>query len=412
MVGAGSFAHAAPGNVDSGFGTAGRVVTDFGAEEGAGTMLVLPAGQIIAAGSISGSSGLSSWTPAPAYGHLAIAKYAVDGHLDPSWGGDGRVTTDLGIPAVATDLAMQPDGKLVVAGAVYACCDRYHFLARYNPDGTLDGSFGPGGFVTFHFLPAYGIDDDPGRPIALVAVRSDGRIVIAGTAQSRFAVARFSASGALEQVSPTFLATPGFNILGELMLLPDDRVVLAGFGANADWVLVRYLPSGFVDTSFGTSGYTVTNVGDNNGELRTAVLQPDGRIVAAGIYSPNGIKSKFVVARFGNAGFLDPTFSGDGITTTKFAGVSGADGIALQPNGKIVVAGWSFDSTAGATFALARYRANGLLDLSFGNSGKTRTVVGSGAMAWDVGIGPTGRIIAAGASTVANNDFALVAYQS
>jgi len=214
------------------------------------------------------------------------------------------VTTDFGGSDYGFSVALQPDGKIVVAG--YAGGD--FALARYNSDGALDTSFGSGGKVTTDFGGSYHPD--------------------------------------------------GFSVA----LQPDGKIVVAGY-AGGDFALARYNSDGALDTSFGSGGKVTTDFGGSDAGYSVA-LQPDGKIVVAGYAGLD-----FALARYNSDGALDTSFGTGGKVTTDFSG--GRDvgySVALQPDGKIVVAGY-----AGVDFALARYNSDGALDTSFGSGGKVTT---------------------------------------
>ena len=174
-------------------------------------------------------------------------------------------------------------------------------------------------------------------------------------------------------------------------LQADGKIVAAGPTSDpsidfraGNFALARYHPNGTLDTTFGGDGQVITDFGGD--EQATAVaLQPDGKIVVAGwsvISSTTGLPD-FALARYLPNGTLDTTFSGDGLVTTHI-GSSGNDAarataVALQADGKIVAAGWSVTSSTGhRSFALARYQPNGSLDTTFSGDGLVITDVGSG----------------------------------
>ena len=260
---------------------------------------------------------------------LPVPALAAPGDLDPSFDGDGRVLTDFrsgrfsGFDSVNA-LVVHPNGKLVVAGSrtvlvpfglVRLAVPRFA-LARYNPDGSLDRSFG-----------------------------GDGRV------STRFG---FS-SGARA-----------------LVLQPDGKPVAAGVSglgtAPEDFALARYNPDGNLDTSFGTGGLVRTDFG--GGELAAAlVLQPDGKLVAAGV---NFFDEDIALARYNPDGNLDTSFGSGGLVRTDFGGSESVSALVLQPDGKLVAAGFGRVGRVGS-FVLARYSPNGSIDTSFGAGGMALT---------------------------------------
>src|SRR5207249_1300852 len=349
-----SFAHsvdAGPGDLDPSFGTGGRVLTDFGGGDGARALALQAEGRIVVAGSSS----------AGAFGSdFALARYNSNGSLDPSFGTGGRVLTDFGGDDEARALALQDDGKIVVAGGFGG---PFFALARYNPGGTLDTSFGTGGRVFTNFGGR-----DGARALALQA---DGKIVAAGFTSSdfgtrrRFALARYNPDGSLDPSFRGGRVVTSFADRDEasaLALQSDGKIVVAGFsdaGGRQDFALARYNPDGGLDLSFGSGGRVLTDFGGDD-EAAALALQADGKIVVAGLSGSGGV-ALVALARYNPNGTLDASFGSGGQVLTDF-GL--ARGLVLQADGRIVVAGG---------ISLARYNQNGSLDPSFGSGGRALT---------------------------------------
>ena len=270
---------------------------------------------------------------------------------------------------------VQPDGKIVAAGFSDGgnAGDSDFALARYNPDGSLDPSFSGGGFRTF-----FGGSSESAK--ALV-IQPDGKLVAAGFSNGGgagdfdFALARYNPDGSLD---PAFDGGIGANgafrtFLGgdseganALVVQPDGKLVAAGFsnagGPNDfDFALVRYLPNGSLDTGFGFGGTLRTFFGGDSEGANALVIQADGKLIAAGFSNGAGPDDfDFAVARFNPDGSLDTSFGG-GIGATggflTFLGggnFEGAEALAIQPDGKLVAAGFS-NSGGDDDFALTRY---------------------------------------------------------
>jgi uncharacterized delta-60 repeat protein len=311
---------------------------------------------------------------------------AGDGSLDPSFGGDGKVVTAITSGAYANEVAIQPDGRIVAVGAAAGRSSTGVFaVARYLPDGTLDAGFGGGGTVTTAVT-------EGGDEATAVAIQPDGKIVVGGSNRDRFELVRYEADGTLD---PTFGTgglvttdvTPAWDVAWDMALLANGKIVLAGYGTpGGPWrpafALVRYTSEGTLDAGFGDGGILVSR----RGTARAIAVQPDGRLVAAG-YSASGV----ALARYLRDGSLDATFGGDG-TVDALPG-DGALAIALQPDGRIVVGG-SHDVF---TFEVARFTAAGRLDRTFGGDGAVTTDVGGSEQAVaDLVIQPNGKVIAVG----------------
>lgn len=342
----------------------------------------------------------------------ASVLHAAAGGLDPSFGSGGIVTTSIGSPPSASDrahaLVLQPDGRIVVAGAAFSNTAPSDFaLARYNPDGSVDTSFGNAGVVLTDIV---GSDE-----AYAVALQPDGKIIAAGYelrgdgTPAKFAVVRYEAHGALDTsfgaggMVTTALGGAG-AVAYAVAIQSDGKVLVAGvnLGSTRQVALVRYNANGVLDSGFGSGGLAITAIDGRAAEAAAMVVQPDGKIVLAG-RAFDGTTDNFALLRYVPNGSLDPSFDGDGIVTTPV----GPDfdrilSVALQSDGRVVASGQACDaSSSGCGFAVARYLPDGLLDSSFGTAGTVRTAVGSGSLfdaARGVIVAPGGTIVAAGSS--------------
>jgi len=334
--------------------------------------------------------------------------------LDPTFSDDGWTTLDFfGRSDIVDSVLIQPDGRLILSGQVAVNTTSRDFgLARYNPDGTLDDTFGTGGMLNL---------DLGGREYTGVAVlQSDGKIVVGGEQSisgTDFIIARLNTDGSLDT---TFGAPNGYvvtdlggsdSIYG-LAILPDGRIVAAGssYSTDSDLAIARYNPNGSLDTTFAApNGYQVIDLpNEQNGNNIT--LQADGAIVLAGSTDANGLMD-FLLARINPDGGLDPTFGTGGLVTTDFSGgVDVALDLAQQPDGKLVAVG---SATVGSAshIALARYNADGSLDETFGINGLVTTVAGNYPGAHAVAI-QGGLITVAGECFVSDVDFVVARYDS
>jgi uncharacterized delta-60 repeat protein len=334
----------------------------------------------------------------------ALPAHAAPGDLDPSFDTDGKVTTDFGSAVDEGEgVAVQPNGKIVVAGLKGGT--EFDFaLARYNPDGTLDPSFDSDGKAITNFGAFVDQAFD-------VAVQPDGKIVAAGWSNNDFALARYNTDGTLDTSFDTDgKVTTDFGSTDRatgVAVQPNGKIVAAGQSGD-DFALARYNIDGTLDTSFDTDGKVTTDFGVTIEQRPAVALQPNGRIVAAG-QSGND----FALARYNVDGSLDASFDSDGKVTTDFGGDDQGRGVALEPNGKIVAAGYTNPGVLAHDFALARYNADGTLDAGFGSGGKVTTAIGATIdVGTDVAIQPNGKIVAAGFSHqgVTGNDFAVARY--
>ncbi|MGF1472591.1 MAG: hypothetical protein ACFB50_12750 [Rubrobacteraceae bacterium] len=412
-------AAAAPGDLDFSFNPSGKppgtVTTDVNGSFNA--VVIQPGGKIVAAGSRNGE--------------FALARYNANGSLDTSFGRRGIVTTDVGgSGSEANSVALQPDGKIVAAGSADFGSGEFQFaLARYNEDGSLDTSFGSGGIILDNAGGSFTSEANA------VVLQPDGKIVAAGLGgvgpdNQQFVLTRYNADGSPdtsfgdEGVVTTDVGGSETSEANAVVLQPDGKIVAAGYAAPGSstlrFALARYNTDGSLDTSFGDDGTVTTDIrGSLDSAANAVALQPDGKIIAAGFAIPSldVDDREFALARYDEDGTLDNSFGSGGTVTTDIsgAGESEAKDVILQPNGKIVTAGYAFDSSNTQRFALARYNANGSLDTSFGRRGIVTTDVGgSGSEANSVALQPDGRIVAVGAADtgVVNQRFALARYNA
>ena len=399
-------ARAAPGSLDVTF-AGGKVTTAIGSGTDAGKSVAQQYdGKVVVAGySYNGNDS-----------DFAVARFLANGQPDPAFAG-GHVTTDLGSDNdKACGVAVQSDGRIVVAGYTGSGDGVDFAVVRYNPNGTLDTTFGGTGKV---ITDVRGSGDFG----AGVALQIDGKILVAGCAYNGsnddFAVVRYNVNGSLDtSFGFNGKLTDDFGDTGDyaysIAVQSDGKIVLAGEslrGDNYDFAVARYSSSGTSDSSFGSGGRVFTGIGDSDDAAKGVATQSDGGIVAAG-YSYSNDGADFAVVRYTATGLLDAGFSGDGkATTTIGSGPDSGNGVVVQADGKIIVAGemWNGNNW---DFALLRYRADGAVDTGFGTSGKVITAIGTGS---DRGMGialqSDGSILVAGSTVSGSNmDFAVARY--
>ncbi|WP_328836466.1 calcium-binding protein [Streptomyces europaeiscabiei] len=388
-------AYAAPGDLDTTFGTGGKVSITTPSFADGQDVAVQADGKIVSVGFEQDPVNLDA--------EFAVLRHNPDGSVDTSFGGtggggDGEVLTDFeGGDDVAQGVAVQPDGKIVVVGRhqetddeFAGCC--WFTVARYNTDGSVDTSFGGGdGWVSPGL--AGGAEDAAG-----VAVRPDGRIVAGARAGGLFGLVRYLPDGSPDPafgggdgvVTTSLSDTPGVGATArDLALQPDGKVVVIGdVGQTSfDFALARYNPDGSLDTTFGGDGKVTTDLGGYNwGEA--VVVQSSGKIVASGWSG-----GRFTLVRYNLDGSLDSGFGTGGVATTDFGTGSAVNDLVVQPDDRIVAGG-----TAGGDFALARFHANGTLDTGFGTNGRTTTDFGAGDSAYGLALQPDGKTVAFGSN--------------
>lgn len=398
----GGTAHASP-DLDPAFSGDGWQTTGLGRDFAiVHDVVVQPDGKIVVAGRAGNSS--------PDFG---VSRFNADGSPDTTFSSDGSVTTDLGGWDEASSVALQSDGRIVVAG--YTANPDYRFaVVRYNADGSLDTTFSDDGMQTTDFG---GFDGANG-----VAVQSDGRIVVVGYRNIEagpgseqvidWALLRYLPDGTLDSsFSTDGKQTTDFGgsaAARAVAVLSDGRLVVTG-SAGGNFGVARYASDGSLDTSFSSDGKQTTDFG-NNDFANALAIQADGRIVASG-GSKNGSSSKFALARYTSDGSLDTTLSDDGRQTTDFpGGIDVANGVAIDTAGKLVLAGGLTDTLGGEAppydMALARYSPDGSLDATFSDDGMHTTDLGGfEAASGGVALQSDGKIVLAGR----NSSLAVVA---
>jgi uncharacterized delta-60 repeat protein len=373
------------GTLDLGFGTGGRVTTDFG-RFGARAFAVQPGpgGTILVAGDRRFFDDRLRLTA-----DYVLARYTSAGALYPTIGTGGLVITSFpGTTAQAAAMAVQADGRIVLAGEAGPDIA----LARYLPNGALDPSFGAGGLVRTDF---FGRAD---RAFA-VAGYADGRILVAGDAQQsvppnsvfvRVAVARYTPTGALD---PTFgsggkvstdLGGP-IDSAADLARQPDGRIVVAATTASgggfSNIAVARYTANGALDPEFGTGGQARRDVG-NADEQHAVTVDPSGRILIAGGSTArvDPFRPDFTLTAFRADGTPDPGFGTGGLVTTDFANRMDTSYDSLRlPDGRLLATGDTFDpNTGNLDVALARYNPDGALDPTFGLPRTTSAPIATG----------------------------------
>jgi uncharacterized delta-60 repeat protein len=360
------------GSLDAGFGAGGKVTTTFGGTSSHANAVALQTdGKIVAAGTSGDATSAD----------IALARYKADGSPDETFDTDGKVLTDFDSTLDGgTALAIQPDGKLVVAGLTRTfgpiTTNPFDFaLARYNPDGSLDPSFDGDGKVATDFAGsedwAWGLDITP-----------DGKIVVAGYQLNRAAssaaieVARYNADGSLDStfsgdgkvLDDSAVTSGAYDVVVE----PDGGMVVAGSvngdssRVGGDLALVRYSSDGSLDSGFGIGGVASADFGMKASSATGLVRQPDGSFVVGGYASPDAeptsqTDTAFAVARFDGTGQLDESFyGGEVLTEIGATTLDAAEAVAVQPDGRILLGGTSAlfpepGHTQDGDFALARY---------------------------------------------------------
>jgi uncharacterized delta-60 repeat protein len=397
------------GSLDNSFDNDGIVITSFNGSSGdVKTVAIQNDGKITAAG----QSGLS----------FALVRYNSNGSNDNSFDGDGiLVTTNNSVYNKLSGMALQPDGKIITAGSSESPATFYDdfALARLNNDGSFDNSFDGDGKVITNIGSSFD------RPQALT-VQNDGKIVAAGYGATvdlghanRIALVRYNTDGTLDnsfdgdgkvttQVSNW---NTGEDVANAVAVLNDGKILVLATsyftgGNEYDFTLLRYNPDGSLDNSFDGDGKLSINFGGLD-YAECIAIQEDGKIVVAG-NTENGNARDFILARFNSDGSFDNSFDGDGkLIMSLSPNADVLTSLKIQGDGKIVVGGFFYNVT-NYDFFVARFNSNGSLDNSFDGDGIVKTDINSSAdRLGSVSIQNDGKIVAIGG---AGNNMAIVRY--
>lgn len=332
---------------------------------------------------------------------LSSASFALPGELDTTFGiSGGYVVSDFlaaQVNEAANDVAVQTDGMIVVVGSRYAAVNAVDYLvARYNTDGTLDTTFSGDGL----FL----LNNSNSDNLYAVAIQADGKIVAVGQSNSlaEAYVIRLNTNGTLDTTfsGDGIFEVPGAGIARSVALQTDQKIVIGSRGLSGESIIIRLTTTGTLDTTFDTDG--LVSLSPNHYEPYGLAIQSNGRIVVAGttsIFAGGDIST----ARLLSSGVLDPTFDTDGIVVTSvYAGDSEARSLAIQTDGKLVVGGGPGANGTETEAALVRYNSNGSLDTSFDGDGikLANFNIGSGNKYFnDLAAQSDGKIVAIGNTT-------------
>ncbi len=400
-----------PGTLDPSWGAtspigAGKTIIEVGPSHDSVTSIALqPDRKVISAGYCTGSGVVR---------FFCVIRQNVDGSLDTDFNGTGKAITVLGgVRDSPNAVALQPDGKIILVGSCPIMPTQNYFCAaRYNSDGTLDSGFGVAGKIL-----AVGMLNGQANAVAL---QPDGRIVLAGGCKigntAYMCAARLNIDGSLDS---SFAGTGQIlTLIGDTAaahsaaLQSDGRIVLAGecsiaaVNITTSFCALRYDANGSLDTTFNGTGSTMTVVGSGLDTATSMAIQPDGKIVLAG-YCINSDHSAwtFCVTRYNHDGSLDSDFNTNGkVVTSITVGDNNAHAVVLQNDGKILIAGQCFDVSKFSYCAL-RLNSDGSLDKSFNDTGSVVTGVGLVSdVPSAIAIQPDGKAILAGSCVIGGLD--------
>jgi uncharacterized delta-60 repeat protein len=339
------------------------IQTIFAGGSTAQAVAIDPHGRILVAGSTIGANE-----------NVAIARLRPGGALDGSFSGDGRVRIDLGADEGAMDIASTPDGTIVVVGQRTTRRGAAWFVIRLRSGGTRDTSFGGDGVVFTDFGRRF-------ERANAVAIQPDGRIVAGGSVsdgtRESWSFARYLSGGALDSsFGGDGRVTMSLSTSGEQVqdvVVRSERIFAAGYAESGSlpvFAVAKLRLDGGRAASFGTNGVKRVNLGAGADAAYGLAIQADGKPVLAGYASHDG-RADWGLVRLHPGGARDGSFGGDGVVTTAFTpGYELASSVAMQADGRILAAGKARGSSGTDDLAVVRYRADGGLNLSFSGNGK------------------------------------------
>ncbi len=333
---------------------------------------------------------------------FVLSQYTNTGTVDSAFGVNGTViTTFPSGNALCEAIRTQADGKIVAAGLVGISGPAHIAMARYNPSGELDYSFGENGLVDFTLSKRTSISMQD------IAIQTDNKIIVSAisdqTGDYENVIFRFNEDGSLDksfgnngEIFSAIDYTPEYS---PLVLQPDGKFLLGGSPANSGFRVARYNPDGTLDAGFGNKGIAGKDFGTGTSVIITSLaLQGNSFVLAGGEkFDPNQTPSMSMV-RFTNTGIADSTFGKAGAVSTIFNNESGVNKILVQKDQKIIAAGSLSSFTDTNELIIVRYMTNGSIDSSFGINGRNLTAIQDQVSCRDALLQSNGEPLLAGTS--------------
>jgi uncharacterized delta-60 repeat protein len=329
------------GSLDNSFDSDGKVTTDLGdTVDFCYGVAIQSDGKIVVTGGTAN------------FAKVALVRYNTNGSLDSTFDNDGiSIISFAGLSMQGYAVTIQNDNKILIAAQTFNSVNYDFSVIRLNTNGSLDATFDNDGIVYTNI-----VGDDL---VYAIALQTDGKIVVAGSSNSDYSAVRYNTDGSLDitfdgdgKVRTT--VTNADDMATCLTIQSDGRIVLGGNTTAAGNIhaLVRYNTNGSVDSTFDADGIVLTS---NIASIFGLKTQSDGKLIAAGSF-PGGSHMDFVVIRYNTNGSLDLSFDTDGVASTDF-GISKDDfayATSIQSDGKIVVVGYGYN-TSFINFLVVRY---------------------------------------------------------
>lgn len=389
-----TLADTSAGTLDRNFNKSGKIIIAAGNTARAYSIAVQKDGKIIAAGVSQNANA-----------DILVLRYTTDGKPDKTFGAKGKIVIDLGGDEYVNAITLQSDGKILIAGKVSSLNGGDFLVMRLKTNGTPDSTFGTNGITKTDVAN----NADEAKAIGIL---STGRIVVAGSAsngsQSSFGLIRLTDKGIIDNGFGTngkvVTDFGGDEIANSLVVQTDDKIIVSGYTgdiASHDFLTIRYRTTGIIDNSFGDNGKALMDFSTNDDFAYGLALQRNGKIIVAGSTKVFGTTSSSIaIVQYKTNGKPDSTFGVNGIITTNIA--SAISAVDVGQGGKIIVGGYVFNSQD-SDVALLRYTLNGQLDTTFGTHGKVATDFGlNNDFAYALKIQKDNKIAIAGYTTNAN----------
>lgn len=389
--------HATAGQLDTTFGSSGLRSTPVSRQDNLTAITINPSDSIIITG--------VTQTTAPT---IFLAQYTSSGTLDTTFNSGGSIpgtqTLLVGSRSEANAIALDASNKILIAGLAIQSQTNF-LLARYTTAGVLDTTFNTTGYLTYSI--------GTGATATGVGVQSAGNIIVAGSSVNggtpSFTLLRFTSSGSLDTTfgssGITITQIGAINILNAITIQSDDKIVAIG-SVDDNLTIVRYNANGSIDTGFGTSGIFQPNIDASVKGYDVALDSSGNIIISASIVQSEILKS--MVIRLTSSGALDTTFNTTGYVITAIVYGSENYSVAVQSDNKIIASGYTKGPLSNQ-LSIARYTTSGVLDATYGTSGVTVTDLSGDTAVYDVKLQSTNNAITGG---ITNGTFFLQRYLS